>query len=81
MKRMIVPAILIASFAFLPWWGTYILALFSLTLTSGFVGLLITIVLDFYSFPPQFPYLSLGYTVCMLLAYWVKQQLLDRASI
>lgn len=81
MKRVLVPAVLIAGFALLPWWGAYALAVSSLTLSRGFVGLLVTIVLDFYSFPPAFPYLSFGYAALMILSYFIKQQLLDRDSM
>lgn len=77
MKYAISFCIMAVSFVFLPWWGTFVLAVLLLLYTPGYIALLFMILLDFYALPQEFPYASGIFVLCMLAAYVMKDRMFD----
>jgi hypothetical protein len=66
-----------ASFVFLPWWGAFAIAVLLLAYTPGYMPLLFTILLDYYSLPQEFPYASVVFVALMLVAHVVKDRMFN----
>lgn len=77
MKYVIILLTMAAGFLFLPWWATYALAVVMLIFSMGYIPLIFTILLDFFALPQEFPYASVVFLGCMLVAYFIKDQMFD----
>ncbi|MBL1434502.1 hypothetical protein COB87_002980 [Candidatus Wolfebacteria bacterium] len=76
-KNLITAGVMLASFIFLPWWGTYIIGVLFLMYTPGYIPLLFTVLLDFYALPQEFPYASISFFVLILFAHFIKERMFD----
>ena len=65
------------SFIFLPWWGTYTIAVLFLMYTKGYIPLFFTLLLDFYALPQDFPIASVSFLGLMVLANVLKKRILS----
>lgn len=77
MKHVLSAVGMLASFIFLPWWGTYVIAVLFLAYTPGYVPLLFIILLDFFAIPQEFPFASLSFLGLMLLAMFLKERIFN----
>lgn len=68
---------MVLGFIFLPWWGTYTLALATLFFTPGYVALFFTILIDFYALPQEIPFASLSFLVLMSAVFSIKARMFD----
>ena len=65
------------SFIFLPWWGTYVMAVLFLIYTKGYIPLFFMLLLDFYALPQEFPIASASFLGLMTVAYVLKERILS----
>ena len=77
MRYVLVALGMILGFIFLPWWGTYALAIALLSISHGSIPLIFVLALDSVNMPFGIPYLSLSYGVAMVFVYLLKQRLFD----
>lgn len=77
MKYVLTALGMMLGFIFLPWWGTYTLAVATLFFMPGYIALFFTILIDFYALPQEVPFASIFFLVLMSIAHVIKARMFD----